>query len=750
MRAVYPRAPVLRLASRSDDELFVRLADQAAELREVVPNVTTLLCVVILLHAGARGLLPAGEEDVVAVVRRGDAWRKLRPQIRRVFNNFNLKALVAGADGPKLSDATLCNVVAMLCLRDGGAVRYDELPIEHIGAVYETLMAAASRRRSGSHFTPPALTGPIVRAALAPVLARLGGTPTREQILLIKVCDPAMGAGAFLLEACRQLAEALVKCTGMSVAEARGLVAQRCIHGVDKDPVAVDLARVSLWLLVADRGVPLSSYKKILKCGDSLDGFEWEREFVEVFARERPGFDVIVGNPPFMGGVRISGATSQQYLKRIVAKFPGTGGQADLVAYFFRLSFEILREGGTLGLLATNTISQGATRKASLQAIVRAGGRIYAAERHVPWPGAAAVIYSVVWIVKNAEEPRGGVLDGAACAQISAFLVPHGGSEDPLPLVENRGLAFKGIEPYGDGFVFEDGNPNANTLTELAMVLKTPGNEERIIKYLGGEEFTRSSTQTATRWVIDFNEMGLEEAGRWPQLLKIVERRVRPERATKAADVARWPWWQFWRTRPELRRATRGLARVLALADTSKHLSLAFVATDGLLLNKTIVVVALAEDAAFAVLQSRVHEVWARFFGSSMKADLRYTARDVFETFPFPEGWRTSEALARAGGAYHRYRAELMRAAGQGLTAMYNRFHEPGEDAPEVQELRRLHAEMDRAVLDAYGWSDIGGECEFSRMGAETRLRWAQVVRDEVLARLLVENTRRGSAGRGE
>lgn len=721
---------------RKPPEVAARLAGQVAEVLDPLPNRARLIPVVLraafLLHAEGRGLLPGTK---VAL----HAGAELLAVGHRVFAGSGLLALRS----PRVADRTIRAVLAALSVVDGAPVAYRDLEIEDLGAMHESLLCEDSRRRSGSHYTPRTLTGPIVRTALAPVLAALGERPTAEQIFASKICDPAMGAGAFLLEACRQLAELLARSTGVSAAAARRQVAVHCLHGVDKDPVAVDLAKLSLWLLVGDAGAPLGFLDANLKCGDSLHPFAWEQEFGEsVFARANPGFDVIVGNPPFMGGVRISGATSPQYLKILTAKFPGAGGQADLVAYFFRQSFNCLRNGGTLGLLTTNTISQGATRKASLLAIVRAGGEIYAAERRVPWVGPAAVMPSAVWIIKSDRYTGPRLLDGVPQAKITAFLVPHGSSEDPQRLAANLGLAFKGIEPYGDGFVFEAGNASANSLATLARVRETAANHARLFNYLGGEEFNRSPSQAASRWIIDFDEMTLAEAGRWPQLLNIVRRRVRPERATKAADVAAWPWWQYWRTRPELRRALRGLRRVLVLADTSKHLSLAFVPTDQRL-NKTLVVVALDAFAAFAVLQSRVHEVWARFFGSSMKADLRYTARDCFETFPFPPAWQTSAALERAGEVYHRFRGELMIAAKQGLTGTYNRFHDPGEGAPEVERLRVLHGELDRAVLAAYGWGDVDATCEF--MGAPGRLRWSQAAQDEVLARLLDLNHR--SAG---
>ena len=158
--------------------------------------------------------------------------------------------------------------------------------------------------------------------------------------------------------------------------------------------------------------------------------------------------------------------------------------------------------------------------------------------------------------------------------------------------------------------------------------------------------------------------------------------------------------------------------------------------------------------AAFCALQSRPHEVWARFFGSSMKDDLRYTPSDCFETFPFPRGWTTHPDLEAAGEAYYEFRAQLMVANDEGMTKTYNRFHDPYENGLEIAKLRELHTAMDRAVLDAYGWDDIPTDCEFlldyeideeewGNRKKPYRYRWPNEVRDEVLAQLLELNAQR-------
>ena len=140
--------------------------------------------------------------------------------------------------------------------------------------------------------------------------------------------------------------------------------------------------------------------------------------------------------------------------------------------------------------------------------------------------------------------------------------------------------------------------------------------------------------------------------------------------------------------------------------------------------------------------------MWARFFGSSLEDRLRYTSSDCFETFPFPRGWHADPALEAAGKAYYKFRANLMIRNGQGLTKTYNRFHDPTERDTVIVKLRELHAELDRAILDAYGWTDVPVKCEFllehendadanSRRKKPHRYRWPDEVRNDVLGRLL-------------
>ena len=789
------------------------------------------------------------------------------------------------------------------------------------------LQPSEERRRSGSHYTPRELTEPIVRHALAPIVGDLrdgDGVPTPEQILDIKVCDPAMGSGAFLVEACRQLGDALVASWHAhdmapkvptdedEVVFARRLVAQRCLYGVDRNPAAVDLAKLSLWLVTLAREHPLTFLDHALRHGDSLVGltldqirgfhwlkdkaqegleavevrasmaateqlrqrireagddvpdfelrqmwdearfesgkvvllgdlvlaaffertrtkerealrtrfaievvngqtaqyrgwlaglrssepplatFHWEVEFPEVFARVNPGFDAIVGNPPFAGKNTVSGANVPGYPDWLKLAHSESHGNADLVAHFFRRAFDLLRTGGTFGLIATNTIAQGDTRSTGLRWICENEGTIYRAQRRLKWPGLAAVVVSVLHVSKGDRDlPKS--LDGKTVEQITAFLFHRGSHRDPQRLKANAKLSFQGSIVLGMGFTFDDKDKKgvATPLAEMRrLVAENPKNQEVIFPYIGGEEVNTSPTHAHHRYVINFHDYPLRRddigerwekatperqaelrrravvpedypepvAADWPELLTIVEGRVKPQRAALPPKnsinrEAAATWWRFLAYRKGLRHSIAPLCSVVAISRYGQHFAHTTLPA-GAVHSDSVIVFPFDATGPFCALQSRPHEIWARFFGSSMKDDLRYTPSDCFETFPFPCGWRTNPTLETAGKTYYDHRAALMVKHNEGLTKTYNRFHDPNETDPEIAELRGLHADMDRAVLDAYGWHDIPTDCDFlldypideDEWGTRKkpyRYRWPDDVRDEVLARLIDLNAKR-------
>ncbi len=484
-----------------------------------------------------------------------------------------------------------------------------------------------------------------------------------------------------------------------------------------------------------------------------LAPFHWELEFPEVFERESAGFDAFVGNPPFMAGKNISGVLGSSYLDWLRVRWPNARGQVDLVAFFFRRSYELLQSVATLGLIATKTIAQGDTRGGGLRPIRRQGGIIYKAIRRIPWVGAAAVTVSRVHVAKGFS-PDILKLDGKIVPFINAFLATRGGDDDPRPLMTNSDTAFSGYYYYGPGFLFDDSTQGASPIAEMRKLIeRDPRNKKLIHPIVGARDLLHSPVLNRKRFVIDFGDKSLEHAKAWPDLVDILERRARPARQHCKRERLRTHWWQFGEIRPGLRRSSGGLRRLLMIPLPASHLVLGFVPREFYIASPNVAIT-LEGSSAFGVLQSRPHEIWARFLGSSMRDDLRYTPSDCFETLPFPEGWETNPALETAGKAYYEFRVGLMVKNDEGLTKTYNRFHEPNECDPEIVRLRELHATMDRAVLEAYGWGEIPTDCEFlldyeideEEWGSKKkpwRYRWPDEAHDEVLGRLLELNAER-------
>jgi hypothetical protein len=433
----------------------------------------------------------------------------------------------------------------------------------------------------------------------------------------------------------------------------------------------------------------------------------------------------------------------------------------DLVAYFFRRSFKLLRENGALGLVATNTIAQGDTREGGLRSIINEGGVIYSAKHRVKWPGDSAVVVSLVHIAKN-WSPGPPLLDEKEVKRISAYLIDGTTDESPSRLKANPYFSL-GSKIYGQGFLFADNDDECTPIAVMeAIVADHPDWRNRILPYLVGEEINTDPFQRHKRYVIFMSDIAVEEdLDQWPHLRSILEAKVKPERMLLGPNPNNIPlkrrWWAYQAHRPELYSLLADKKRALVLSRHGQALAFAFAPTD-IIYSEAVAVFDIDTDQGFAILQSRVHEIWARLFGSSIKDDLRYTPSDCFETFPFPETWQSNPSLRQIGEEYYRYRAALMAQRNNGLTEIYHAFHDKFENSQEILRLREIHAEVDRAVLGAYGWSDLYPHSDFildyednesdESPGSHERrkpwrYRWVDDFRDEVLARLLELNRTR-------
>jgi hypothetical protein len=769
------------------------------------------------------------------------------------------------------------------------------------GSIYVT--EVSHRRDTGTEYTPKELAEEVARYALEPLVYSPGpaeGAPPEEwklksvaEILALKVCDPAIGSGAIITAACRYLGDRLVEAwaaegTTPAVAgasplddvddvriAARRAVAERCLFGVDRDPMATEMAKLSLWLVTMAKERPFSFLDHAFRSGDSLLGItsfdqvarfhidpyqavaplnfagnleplvkealelrqrleavplitvrdaeekerlftqavqalqsvetiadlvigaalstagqskrdldarlasvagrvsdllhgddetrreahselsaqadawlnegrpdaaphrrclHWPLAFPEVFvSRPTSGFDAMVGNPPFLGGKRISGSNGIDYRELLVKWIAdGAKGNADLVTYFFLRAADLVCKDGGIGFLATNTIAQGDTREVGLDSLTANGWIISRAVKSRPWPGSATLEIAQVWLRHgNWNGPR--TLENASVETITSALEVGGRTlGQPYRLAGIGKRSFIGSFVNGIGFVLDP--QEANDLLQ-----RDQRNADVVFPYLNGEDLNSRPDCSPSRWVINFFDWPLERAEEYPDCLQIVRERVKPLRDKVNRQAHRKYWWHYGDKRTEMYAAIAGLDRVLVIAQTSKTLQPVFVTT-GQVLSHMLVVFSYDDSAHFGLIASAFHYWWTLRYSATMRTDLRYIPTDCFETFPQP---LNNPALEAAGEALDVFRVPLMLRNGWGLTKTYNRVHDPTDDDPDIVQLRELHVLLDLAVSGAYGWGDLQLDHGFHDTPQGTRYTIGPAARTEVLDRLLELNHER-------
>ena len=732
------------------------------------------------------------------------------------------------------------------------------------------------RRATGTHYTPRRLAEEVVEHTLAPLCHDPGPAQGAEpdawrvrpaaELLDLNIVDPAMGSGAFLVSACRYVAERLVQAWErdgipagvlellgpdhdpedlLKVAKRR--VAASCVYGVDRDDMAVELAKLSLWIETLSADKPFTFLDHALRHGDSLvglldeaqvvnfhldperghrlnarlsgtmdeivgplltrvqelreeieattdedidriaekqkkldeaeeltarlrivadavcaaalatatepvreddDGFtpfdrrltsieekvqlavrpeaaerlahehydspveaalrkqldtwlkgprqepikplHWSLEFPEVM--RRGGFDAVVGNPPFVGGQRLTGTLGADLREYLVHTIGGERrGSADLCAYFFLRDLSVTNNG-RVGIIATNTIGQGDTREVGLAQALDRGWNIYRAVKSQPWPGTASLEVSLVWAGHRGQADR-PVLDGRTVPGITASLDPQTRViGDPHRLAANAGQSFQGSIILGTGFILKPGQAQA-------LIDKDPRNKDVLFPYLNGEDLNTEWDASATRWVINFHDWDEDVARTYPDCFAIVERDVRPFREKNNRKVYRDYWWQYAEKRPAMLRKISRLDQVLAIALVSKT-GLPIRQPTRQVFSHMLGVFATDRDASLTLLSSAMHWFWWTIKGNStMRTDSRYTPSDGFETFAQPT---LTERMDRVGEELDSFRRSVMERTRLGLTKLYNRVNDPADRDADIVRLREIHVEVDEAVREAY------------------------------------------------
>lgn len=824
-----------------------------------------------------------------------EKWKEPKPPA--TVGQLEKKLAASGAEGAaearrRLNAVTKDPALTERLLPFVGILRDDLRGLPTVipnGALYVT--ESSLRKNTGTHYTPRFLAEEVVLHALEPLVYEPGPLQTADtgewrlkpadQILDLKVADIAMGSAAFLVAACRYLGDRLIEAwesegradamayrAGRAVdavtaadaeqdpvvVEARRQIIEHCLYGVDINPMAVEMAKLSLWLVSMDPGRPFTFLDDRLVAGDSLlgvhsmeqiqsvhmnpgrqtdilaeqarqlvdqltherlaitaikgvdlmalkrkrerldevnrhsrrlrlvgdliagaaiatcasgrvpwyeeeggervrdlfpraalivqrimeDGVEddsevvrdarataeewlgaelpegalerrpvhWPLVFPEVFSL-KGGFDAVVGNPPFLGGTKISGGLGvayRQYLGAYIAQY--NADRCDLVGYFARRLRTFLNGMGQVGIVATNSLAQGDTREAALDMLVSDGTEIRRAIKSRPWPSkSAALEYCAVWLscgYLSTEAHR--ILDDMTVSGIDTSLTPV--SREPRwteRLKGNSGISFEGVKVTGMGFIIP-------SLVALDLCERDERYAHVLFPYLIGEDVNGRPDSSASRWVINFHDWPIDRVCEYEEVYSIVEREVRPERQRTSRTgeyVLRKPlpqkYWQYGDKRPAMNAAIADLNQVIVLTKVSKVVMPVMVSTGPVFAHK-LAVFASEDSALLAVLSSSVHYWWTLDRSSTMKADLNYSPTDVFEPLVRPP---LTDRLRAAGKQLDSCRRALMLSRNTGLTATYNLVHSRDCHDRDIAQLRSIHEEIDRATTEAYGWHDL-------------------------------------------
>jgi hypothetical protein len=672
-----------------------------------------ILQCVLAMFAEDRGLLP--KDMFISCVQDCKGQQSSSYDILGgLFQSMNTKGVTPGGryQGVEYFNgglfAKICPIELtsqeILMLENCASQRWDRVRPSIFGSIFESAIEATDKKHRhahGMHFTSEADIRQIViptiseywehRIEEANTLKQLQGL--HQQLRKYRVLDPACGSGNFLYVAYQELKQVekllldkTVAVGGEDYLPIDGLVSPNQFYGMDTNLFAVQLARVTMMIArkiaidtfgLTESALPLDTLDGNIVCQDALFT-EW------------PQADAIIGNPPFLGGSKIRREFGDDYTNKLHRQFPDMRAQVDIASYWFRLAHDALDAKGRAGLVATNSISQGKSRSVSLDYIISNNGYIHNAVSTQPWSGEAAVHVSIInW---SKEKPKQSFLDKIAVDKISSSLIQVSAS-DAEKLLCNLNSGFVGVQPNAKGFFIDENLASTWVNNNLA-------DTQVIRRSISGSDLAEQPNGRPKRWIIDFADMGIEEASEFELPFLHVKIHVKPERDSNRETILREKWWRFKRTHTTMRKALIPLNVCFAAPRVSKW-SIFLPVSTNLLPADSTTVIASDDFYILGILTSDVHRQWVKAQSSTLEDRTRYTHNTCFETFPFPQALSKSmiEEIRGTMQDLHEYRSEIMEKRGWGITKLYNEyFHEP------ASRLYKLHQQLDTLALKAYGF----------------------------------------------
>jgi type II restriction/modification system DNA methylase subunit YeeA len=503
-----------------------------------------------------------------------------------------------------------------------------------------------------------------------------------DRLRAFRVLDPACGSGNFLYLALLALKDiehrVAIEAEALGLAREFPRIGPEAVKGIEINPYAAELARVTVWIgeiqWMRRNGFdvgrnPILKPLDTIECRDAIlnpDGTE----------AEWPAADVVIGNPPFLGGKLLRTGLGDDYVNRLFAAYAGrVPAEADLVVYWFFKAWKRIcslsapgggegrgevgeppasdeiptspsrfagpslsplkgGEGETrrAGLVATNSIRGGANRQV-LDRIAQ-GGTIFEAWDDEPWIlDGAAVRVSLICFAKR-KAPGEIRLDGRRVPRVNPDLTGAIDFTTARRLAENGGVAFMGDTKGG---AFDVPGELAREWLQLPLNPNGRPNSDVLRPWMNGMDLTR---RPSGRWIIDFGwEMSERKAALYEAPFAYALEHIRPVRLQNRREAYAKRWWRHVEPRPGMWRALRSLGRAVATPRVGRHRVFAFV-EQSVVPDCQLILVTRDDDASFGVLHSRFHEAWALALCTWLGVgnDPRYTPSTTFETFPFPEG----------------------------------------------------------------------------------------------------------------
>ncbi|RVT80670.1 class I SAM-dependent DNA methyltransferase [Rhodobacteraceae bacterium CCMM004] len=694
--------------------------------------------------------LPVNADDI-AMLRKAAKmdWSQIDASLLGTLFERGLDPDKRGQLGAHYTDATkIMQIVEPVVLRPLRA-EWDEARATIEVTLKEELTAKQEAATTRAAAKAGAATRRANRAHDRAVKAHLSFL---ERLRTVRVLDPACGSGNFLNLALTALKD--LEHRANLDAEAMGLprpapsVGPECVLGIELNPYAAELARVSTWIAEIQwmrRNGFEASKDPILKplgtieCRDAVlspDGTmaDW------------PEAEFIIGNPPFLGNRKMSPELGEDYTAVLRTAWDKLPRGVDLVAYWVAGAWNAIVAGRArrAGLVTTNSIRGGANR--SVLHEPAEAGAIFEAWSDEEWTVAGAAVRVSMVMFGDAEgEPPS--LDGEEVLRIASDLTAGLDLTVAQTLEENVGCAFQGVIPRGSVSEKERikrGLPKASFFVDrerASQLLSEPTNpngltnQEVVKPFAIGLDVVR---RPQDRFVIDFGTMSEGDASYFERPFEVINP-VRSHRAAMVQPEALKTWWQFWRPRPELASKAEGLSRILLTPRVSKHRIFVWRGPEWVVDN-ALVAIARDDDTTFGILHSRFHETWALRMGTFLGKgnDPRYTPSTTFETFPFPEGLTPrvpatdyaddpdAQAIADAARELNEKREawlnppELVRREAEIVPGYPDRLL-PVDEAAEKELKKRtltnlynarpawlagLHDLLDAAVAQAYGWPE--------------------------------------------